>query len=170
MPDSSCVCDLHHSSCNAGSLARWERPGLNPHTSSWLLVRFITSEPQRELPKTKISWPAQESHSSTHEQNLRNLLCSGRISAAPHVSCQQIYQHSDPSVGILHLDRGSTCSVEKDGSDGFFFFLAVPMAYGISRAQGSNLSCSWNLCHSFNNARSLTHHTTAGTPEFVFLF
>ena len=34
---------------NAGSLTHWGRPGIEP-ASSWILVRSITAEPQRELP------------------------------------------------------------------------------------------------------------------------
>ena len=34
---------------NAGSLTHWVRPGIEP-TSSWILVCFITIEPQWELP------------------------------------------------------------------------------------------------------------------------
>ena len=34
---------------NAGSLTYWVRPGTE-HTSSWILVGFITAEPQLELP------------------------------------------------------------------------------------------------------------------------
>ena len=33
---------------NAGSFTHWERPGMEP-ISSWVLVRFITTEPQQEL-------------------------------------------------------------------------------------------------------------------------
>ena len=33
---------------NAGSLTHWLRPGIKPR-SSWILVGFITTEPQREL-------------------------------------------------------------------------------------------------------------------------
>ena len=33
---------------NAGSLTPWVRPGIRP-VSSWMLVRFISGEPQREL-------------------------------------------------------------------------------------------------------------------------
>ena len=38
--DLSHVCDLHHSSCNAGSLTPCTRPGIEP-ASSWILVRFV---------------------------------------------------------------------------------------------------------------------------------
>ena len=50
MPDLRSVCDLHHSSGNAGSLIHWARPGIEP-ASSWILVSFVTSEPQWELLK-----------------------------------------------------------------------------------------------------------------------
>ena len=48
MWDPSCLCDLHHSS--------WQHPILNPlgeardqTSSSWILVRFVSAEPQRKL-------------------------------------------------------------------------------------------------------------------------
>ena len=34
---------------NAGSLAHQARPGIEP-ASSWILVRFVSPEPQQELP------------------------------------------------------------------------------------------------------------------------
>ena len=49
MPDMNCVCNLHHSSGNTRSLTHWAGPGIKP-TSSWILVGFITTEPQWELP------------------------------------------------------------------------------------------------------------------------
>ena len=33
---------------NVGSLTHWVRPGIEP-ASSWILVRFVTTEPQRKL-------------------------------------------------------------------------------------------------------------------------
>ena len=39
---------LHHSHSNTGSLTHWLRPGIKP-ASSWVLVRFITTELQWEL-------------------------------------------------------------------------------------------------------------------------
>ena len=33
---------------NAGSLTHWMRPGIKP-SSSWILIRFVTTEPQREF-------------------------------------------------------------------------------------------------------------------------
>ena len=35
--------------CNIGSLTCWARPGIEPE-SSWMLVRFVSSEPGQELP------------------------------------------------------------------------------------------------------------------------
>ena len=40
---------LHHSLSKAGSLTHWEKSGIEP-ASSWILVRFITTKPWRELP------------------------------------------------------------------------------------------------------------------------
>ena len=47
-PDLSHICKLHCSSGNTRSLTHWLRLGIKP-TSSWILVRFITTEPQWEL-------------------------------------------------------------------------------------------------------------------------
>ena len=40
---------LHHSHHNAGCLTHCMRPGIEP-TCSWILVRFVSTEPQWELP------------------------------------------------------------------------------------------------------------------------
>ena len=44
-----------HSRSNAGSLMHWARPGLEP-MSSWILARFVTSEPQQELLDVSSLW------------------------------------------------------------------------------------------------------------------
>ena len=43
------VASLHHSYGNSRSLPHWARPGIEP-TSLWILVRFLTTGPQWELP------------------------------------------------------------------------------------------------------------------------
>ena len=48
MQDLSHVYDLHHSSRYRWTLNHWERPGMEP-ASSWLLVAFVTTEPQGDL-------------------------------------------------------------------------------------------------------------------------
>ena len=54
--------DLHRSSSNPGSLTHWARPGFKP-TSSWILVGFISTEPQKELPPPpKFLPPPYKSH------------------------------------------------------------------------------------------------------------
>ena len=47
-PDLSCVCDLHYSSPQAGSLTYWARSGIKT-ASSWILVGFISTAPQQEF-------------------------------------------------------------------------------------------------------------------------
>ena len=42
---------LHHSSHKARSLTHRARPGIEP-ACSWMLVRFVSTEPQQELPFT----------------------------------------------------------------------------------------------------------------------
>ena len=46
--DLSCICDLHMALGNTGSLTHWIRLGIEL-TSSWIIVGFITAEPQWEL-------------------------------------------------------------------------------------------------------------------------
>ena len=38
---------------NAGSLTHWARPGIKPE-SSWILVRFVTTEPWLKLPRDTV--------------------------------------------------------------------------------------------------------------------
>ena len=40
---------------NTRSLTHWSRPGIEP-TSSWILGRFVTTEPQQELPSPSMSF------------------------------------------------------------------------------------------------------------------
>ena len=49
----------------------------------------------------------------------------------------------------------------------FFSFLFFGCTHNIWKflGQGLNLSHSWDLCHDYGNARSLTHCTTVGTPR-----
>ena len=48
MPDPSCVCNLHQSSWQHQILNPLSKPGIEP-ASSWMLVRFISTEPRWEL-------------------------------------------------------------------------------------------------------------------------
>ena len=47
-PDLSCVCDRYHNSGQHGIPGPRVRPGIEP-ASSWILVRFISTEPRQEL-------------------------------------------------------------------------------------------------------------------------
>ena len=49
--DTSHVCNLYHTTAqdNARSPTHWARAGIEP-TSSWILVRFVSTMPQWELP------------------------------------------------------------------------------------------------------------------------
>ena len=53
-PDPSRICNLHHAHDHTGSLIHWVRPGIEPG-SSQILVRLITTGPQRELPRTLVA-------------------------------------------------------------------------------------------------------------------
>ena len=50
MPDPSYIFELTSALGNTTSLTRWTRPGIEP-TSSWWLVRFISTESQGEFPR-----------------------------------------------------------------------------------------------------------------------
>ena len=56
-PDLSPDCDLHQSSPHrdTGSLTHWARPGIEP-ASSWILVRFVSTEPRCELLMINLKW------------------------------------------------------------------------------------------------------------------
>ena len=49
VPIGAIAASLHHSHSNSRSLTHRERPGIEPQTS-WILVGFITTELQQELP------------------------------------------------------------------------------------------------------------------------
>ena len=53
MSDLSCVCNLHQSSRQHWILNHWARPGIEP-VSSWIVVRFVSAEPWRELPDSPL--------------------------------------------------------------------------------------------------------------------
>ena len=46
--DPSCLCNLHHSSRQCQILTHWAGSGIQP-ASPWILVRFISTKPPREL-------------------------------------------------------------------------------------------------------------------------
>ena len=54
MLDPSCVCDLNHSSQQCQILNPLSKVRIKP-SSSWLLVRFVSAEPQQELSKALCS-------------------------------------------------------------------------------------------------------------------
>ena len=67
---------LQHSHSNARSLSHWVRPGIEP-TTSWFLVRFVSTAPQWELPKQifKFVWKHKKSlnSQSNHEGKIMEL-------------------------------------------------------------------------------------------------
>ena len=117
MPDLSCICNLHHSSRqNARSLTHWERPGIEP-ASWWILVGFISTELQWELPLYAF---LKHKFSNIHKNSKQSL-----IIPAPH------NHPSDLRVIILSYLFIPFLS--------FFFFLifrATPKIYGTSQARG----------------------------------
>ena len=59
--DPRCICDLH-AHLNAESLTHWARPGIEPE-SSWIPVRFVTTESLWELQSEKRRWILNRSYS-----------------------------------------------------------------------------------------------------------
>ena len=111
---------------NAGSLIHWARPGIKP-TSSWL-VRFVTPEPQWELPCAVLK--------IKHFCGFYPLFLK--------------FLHFDV---LIHLKN---------------FFLAAPRQMEFP-GQGSNPSCSCNLCYGYGNAGSLIHCTRSGIEPVSLL-
>ena len=64
--DQSSIFDLHHSSQNSGSLnpLSW-RPGIQP-TFSWMLVMFVTAEPDRGDDSVKCFKCVKSHHKQSH--------------------------------------------------------------------------------------------------------
>ena len=46
---------LHHSHSNVGLLTHWAKPGIEP-ASSWILVGFVSAEPQQNFHKSNTFW------------------------------------------------------------------------------------------------------------------
>ena len=51
MQDLNCVCDLHHSSQQCWIRIPLSQAEIEP-VSSWILIGFVSSVPQRELPQS----------------------------------------------------------------------------------------------------------------------
>ena len=69
----SCVCDLPHSSWQCQS------PGIEPK-SSWILVGFVTIEPQWELPQWPFSRPWEaEGRDHDYKETPNNLALESAI-------------------------------------------------------------------------------------------
>ena len=68
-----------------------------------------------------------------------------------------------------HLSPPSQ-SAKKKKKFFFFFFLAAPKAYGSSKGQGLNPSCSVDLCYSYSNAGSLTHCLSGNSSKEQIYF
>ena len=58
MRDTSCIWDLHHSSWQCWILNSRAWPGIKP-ASSWILVRFVSAEPQQKHPLFR-HWSTRE--------------------------------------------------------------------------------------------------------------
>ena len=70
---------------NAGSLTHWARPEIEP-TSSWILVRFVTAEPQSLLMQSSRPWGKSDTERMhTSYPTLSSLSLTGYI-PCPHSS------------------------------------------------------------------------------------
>ena len=75
-PDPSCICDLHHSSREHRILNPLSEARIEP-VSSWILARFLSAAPRRELPVCVFSECIQ---------------CAGAFHILSHLFLQQTYQ------------------------------------------------------------------------------
>ena len=67
---------------NARSLTHWARPGTEP-TSSWMLVRFVSTEPQQELPNSSfLIWHRKEPRKTPDLCTMGSRMCSSISSLA----------------------------------------------------------------------------------------
>ena len=125
---------LHHSHSNMESLTHWARPGIKP-VSSWILVRFVTTEPQQEQPKVGflllllsfISLYILDINPSWWWVCFllglgRSSIFRGGLEVWMHVSSSFPCLFSRLSVGLSAFLS--------------FFFSAAPTAYGGSQARG----------------------------------
>ena len=71
--DLSCFCNHTTAHSNTGYLIPWARPGIYP-ASSWILVGFITSESQWELPEMYFLYIFKFRNRQSPGQVLTNLL------------------------------------------------------------------------------------------------
>ena len=86
-PDLSHVCSLHHSSQQCQILNHWMKPGIEPE-SSWILVDFITTEPQWELPEDVSGREGEQQEACSWKRCLR-------AKAAPY------WHLGDKDLGVL---------------------------------------------------------------------
>ena len=67
---------------NTRSLTHWARPGMEP-TTSWLLVGFVSTAPQRELQALQIWWPPGQGIRTMGGREIAVILQSAFFKAAP---------------------------------------------------------------------------------------
>ena len=73
---------LYHSHSNTRSLTHWASPGIKP-ASSWMLVRFVFDEPQRELQntmfETAVAFPGDPICIAREKKFLEKVLVSSKV-------------------------------------------------------------------------------------------
>ena len=163
--DLSHICDLHHRSRQCQILNTLSEARIKPATS-WILVGFVTPEPQQELFLRNYFYLYILNRSYIYRvQKLRE---NSPFSQLPEGD--QSYQ----CVG--HLSRNISC-IHKQR---FFFFVlfcffcffcffclfrATPVVYGESKARGPIRATAAGLHQSHSNARSEPHFRP--TPQLM---
>ena len=129
--DPSHVCNIHHSSQQCQTLTQWAGPGIKP-ISSWIVVRFVTSEHVSEdysWPILQGTWGKQQSvlkglgdrilacaknymsrmslafyvsKFPTTNANLELLSCSGLLLFSPSASAAQKWGHEKNIRFVIH--------------------------------------------------------------------
>ena len=117
-PDLSRVWTYTTTHCNTGSLIHWARPGIKL-ASSWILVRFVTAEPQWEL----LSWTI-----------LRERINAGILVGPWTLSfwCSLRIPHSELGHYLPPTSNGDNSTIESlellNSKEGFHLFCSSPHA------------------------------------------
>ena len=133
---------------NTGSLTHWGRPGIKPATS-WFLVRFVSTAPQRELQEScfnwillTLLWQGRWGHHLHHlpQEWVRN---SGV--PCPTFNQAEVTSYWQVGLGVSapHLASNDTSSLAGRDRNVFFFFGHACSMWKFP-AQGLNLSHSSN--------------------------
>ena len=139
MSDLSHICNLHHSSWQHRILTHWARPGIEP-TSSWMLVTFVSAEPQRELSEILFFKPA---------------LFSNTLSKKTQVKIERMGKYAKWMCHPGKVNDWINWKKKPTKRINFYLFILY-IFFATPVDQGLHLNRGCNLYHSCSNTGSLT--------------